>query len=116
MDSDGSGNVEVGELGSQLAAMGYELSPEQVNAFIADIDRDSDGQVSAMEFLTALHDCMRAAAVSGCFKDAKAWKFDNPRKFSFLTKVRPPRPRPSYAAVAAPPNITRLFALLWPPP
>jgi calmodulin len=51
LDKDGNGVISAQELREVLAALGDQLSDEDVNEIIRDVDTDGDGQVNYEEFL-----------------------------------------------------------------
>ena len=43
-DADGSGEIDVGELGDGLRRLGVDLAPEELNEFIDDVDVDGGSE------------------------------------------------------------------------
>jgi calmodulin len=65
-DADGSGTIDIKELGSGLASLGVVLDSSQLRAFREDIDFDGDGEISLPEFLMAVrqHERLKEQAKS----------------------------------------------------
>ena len=51
LDSDASGSVSADEMGSLLRKMGVQLEGDKFMELIAQIDKDSDGEITFYEFL-----------------------------------------------------------------
>eukprot|EP00899_Mesostigma_viride_P025012 jgi/Mesvir1/5696/Mv15711-RA.1 len=54
MDVDGSDSIDADELLAGLTKMGYDMSKEEVDTLMEEIDLDCNGQVKLTEFVTAL--------------------------------------------------------------
>ena len=62
-----NGDAEIGvlELGRALMTLGIHLTPDQLNAFKADVDMEGDGEISATEFLLSVRVRLLATANAG---------------------------------------------------
>ncbi|OAY35427.1 caltractin [Manihot esculenta] len=49
-DTDGSGTIDAKELNVAMRALGYEMTEEQINLMIADVDKDGSGAIDYDEF------------------------------------------------------------------
>ncbi|KAK4262291.1 hypothetical protein QN277_027871 [Acacia crassicarpa] len=49
-DTDGSGTIDARELNVAMRALGFELTEEQINQMIADVDKDGSGAIEYDEF------------------------------------------------------------------
>ena len=54
-DDDGSGTIDIAELGAICSSLGEDLSRKQLEALIKDVDTNADGTVDWHEFLLAMH-------------------------------------------------------------
>ena len=50
LDSDGSGDITVHELGTAFGSLGYQPTEREINALVAKVDTNRDGVVSFSEF------------------------------------------------------------------
>jgi len=50
-DTDGSGSIDMSELGAVFSAMGQNLSPEELQSLIAQVDDDGSGEIEFPEFM-----------------------------------------------------------------
>ncbi|CAK9167953.1 unnamed protein product [Ilex paraguariensis] len=50
-DTDGSGTIDAKELNVAMRALGFELTEEQINQMIADVDKDKSGAIDFDEFV-----------------------------------------------------------------
>nr|KAJ3418153.1 hypothetical protein HK105_000273 [Polyrhizophydium stewartii] len=50
-DLDGSGTIDVDELGEVMKSMGIEVSEKEIRAMMAQIDDDGSGEISVTEFV-----------------------------------------------------------------
>ncbi|KAJ3673702.1 hypothetical protein LUZ60_005694 [Juncus effusus] len=50
-DLDGSGSIDAKELNVAMRALGFEMTPEQINQMIAEVDKDGSGAIDFDEFL-----------------------------------------------------------------
>uniref|UniRef100_A0A2P2IX10 Caltractin n=1 Tax=Rhizophora mucronata TaxID=61149 RepID=A0A2P2IX10_RHIMU len=50
-DTDGSGNIDARELNVAMRALGFEMTEEQINQMIADVDKDGSGAIDFDEFV-----------------------------------------------------------------
>ena len=55
-DADGSGDIDVEELGAGLSSLGVKLKSEELHAFASDIDDDGGGTISLDEFIAAVRE------------------------------------------------------------
>ena len=53
-DADGSGSIDVDELGEICRALGEDMTDKQVRALIAEIDKNGNGLVEWEEYLEAM--------------------------------------------------------------
>ncbi|XP_050129418.1 probable calcium-binding protein CML20 [Malus sylvestris] len=49
-DTDGSGTIDAKELNVAMRALGFEMTEEQINQMIADVDKDGSGAIDFDEF------------------------------------------------------------------
>ncbi|XP_056176286.1 caltractin [Syzygium oleosum] len=49
-DTDGSGTIDAKELNVAMRALGFEMTEEQINQMIADVDKDGSGSIDYDEF------------------------------------------------------------------
>ncbi|GMG99841.1 hypothetical protein Nepgr_001681 [Nepenthes gracilis] len=49
-DTDGSGTIDAKELNVAMRALGFEMTPEQIDQMIADVDKDGSGAIDFGEF------------------------------------------------------------------
>ncbi|XP_056685634.1 caltractin-like [Spinacia oleracea] len=49
-DTDGSGTIDTKELNVAMRALGFEMTEEQINQMIADVDKDGSGAIDFDEF------------------------------------------------------------------
>ncbi|KAH7566576.1 hypothetical protein JRO89_XS08G0191900 [Xanthoceras sorbifolium] len=49
-DTDGSGTIDAKELNVAMRALGFEMTDEQINQMIADVDKDGSGAIDFDEF------------------------------------------------------------------
>ncbi|XP_052206271.1 caltractin-like [Diospyros lotus] len=49
-DTDGSGTIDAKELNVAMRALGFEMTDEQINQMIADVDKDGSGAIDYDEF------------------------------------------------------------------
>jgi len=65
MDEDGSGEIDVTELGAMLKAQGHELKEDELKAVMAHLDSDGDGDtLSFEEFMTVMDDLDHGAGLA----------------------------------------------------
>ncbi|KAD3338602.1 hypothetical protein E3N88_34123 [Mikania micrantha] len=50
-DTDGSGTIDAKELNVAMRALGFEMTEEQINQMIADVDKDGSGAIDFDEFV-----------------------------------------------------------------
>ncbi|CAN4079658.1 unnamed protein product [Withania somnifera] len=50
-DTDGSGTIDASELNVAMRALGFEMTGEQVEQMIADVDKDGSGAIDFDEFV-----------------------------------------------------------------
>ncbi|XP_020705002.1 caltractin isoform X1 [Dendrobium catenatum] len=50
-DTDGSGTIDAKELNVAMRALGFEMTEEQINNMIADVDKDGSGAIDFDEFM-----------------------------------------------------------------
>eukprot|EP01059_Diplonema_ambulator_P036090 TRINITY_DN8850_c0_g1_i2.p1 TRINITY_DN8850_c0_g1~~TRINITY_DN8850_c0_g1_i2.p1 ORF type:complete len:192 (+),score=56.37 TRINITY_DN8850_c0_g1_i2:52-627(+) len=50
-DTDGSGSIDVHELGNVFSSFGQNLSPDEIAAMIQEVDADGSGEIEFEEFL-----------------------------------------------------------------
>ncbi|KAK6934567.1 EF-hand domain, partial [Dillenia turbinata] len=50
-DTDGSGTIDAKELNVAMRALGFEVTEEQINQMIADVDKDGSGAIDFDEFV-----------------------------------------------------------------
>lgn len=50
-DTDGSGTIDAKELNVAMRALGFEMTEEQINNMIADVDKDGSGAIDFDEFV-----------------------------------------------------------------
>ncbi|CAI0430031.1 unnamed protein product, partial [Linum tenue] len=50
-DTDGSGTIDAKELNVAMRALGFEMTEEQINQMIADVDKDGSGSIDFDEFV-----------------------------------------------------------------
>ncbi|CAN8254803.1 unnamed protein product [Cochlearia groenlandica] len=50
-DTDGSGTIDAKELNVAMRALGFEMTEEQINKMIADVDKDGSGAIDFDEFV-----------------------------------------------------------------
>ena len=50
-DTDGSGSIDVDELGEVFSSFGHDYSPEEIQAMINEVDADQSGEIEFEEFL-----------------------------------------------------------------
>ncbi|KAL6961490.1 putative calcium-binding protein cml13, partial [Sarracenia purpurea var. burkii] len=50
-DTDGSGTIDAKELNVAMRALGFEMTDEQINQMIADVDKDGSGAIDFDEFV-----------------------------------------------------------------
>ncbi|PKA49136.1 Caltractin [Apostasia shenzhenica] len=50
-DTDGSGTIDAKELNIAMRALGFEMTEEQINNMIADVDKDGSGAIDFDEFV-----------------------------------------------------------------
>ncbi|KAK1281348.1 putative calcium-binding protein CML13 [Acorus gramineus] len=50
-DTDGSGTIDAKELNVAMRALGFEMTDEQINQMIADVDKDGSGAIEFDEFV-----------------------------------------------------------------
>ncbi|KAJ4964102.1 hypothetical protein NE237_024041 [Protea cynaroides] len=50
-DLDGSGTIDAKELNVAMRALGFEMTEEQINQMIADVDKDGSGAIDFEEFV-----------------------------------------------------------------
>lgn len=53
-DADGSGTIEARELGQVMRDLGHEMSPEELDAMVSEIDEDGSGEIDFEEFMQAI--------------------------------------------------------------
>jgi Ca2+-binding EF-hand superfamily protein len=53
-DTDGSGDIDIEELGAGIQSLGVKLTRHELNAFASDIDDDGGGTIGLDEFITAV--------------------------------------------------------------
>ena len=63
-DSDSSGSIDVDELSTVLAAMGFELPHDKMREAIQEIDHNSSGSLDLLEFMEMIVRC--GASLSPC--------------------------------------------------
>jgi len=51
MDEDGSGAIDIGELGRAMERLGKPKNQLQLKKMIEEVDNDKDGEISYLEFL-----------------------------------------------------------------
>lgn len=56
LDADSSGTVSIGELGAGLEALGFDVSPGEMEVLMARIDTNRDGSLQLSEFVASLVD------------------------------------------------------------
>ena len=49
-DTDNSGTIDAKELNVAMRALGFEMTEEQINQMIADVDKDGSGSIDYEEF------------------------------------------------------------------
>uniref|UniRef100_A0A0A9H3S4 EF-hand domain-containing protein n=1 Tax=Arundo donax TaxID=35708 RepID=A0A0A9H3S4_ARUDO len=57
-DTDGSGFIDARELNVAMRALGFEMTPEQINQMIAEVDKDGSGTIDFDEFVHMMTDKM----------------------------------------------------------
>ncbi|XP_062201652.1 probable calcium-binding protein CML8 [Phragmites australis] len=57
-DTDGSGSIDPRELNVAMRALGFEMTPEQINQMIAEVDKDGSGTIDLDEFEHMMTDKM----------------------------------------------------------
>ncbi|KAJ1295644.1 hypothetical protein BS78_01G238700 [Paspalum vaginatum] len=57
-DIDGSGTIDARELNVAMRALGFEMTPEQINQMIAEVDKDGSGTIDFDEFVHMMTDKM----------------------------------------------------------
>ncbi|KAM0870963.1 hypothetical protein ACQ4PT_039696 [Festuca glaucescens] len=57
-DTDGSGTIDPRELNVAMRALGFEMTPEQINQMIAEVDKDGSGTIDLDEFVHMMTDKM----------------------------------------------------------
>ncbi|KAF8720736.1 hypothetical protein HU200_023642 [Digitaria exilis] len=57
-DIDGSGTIDARELNVAMRALGFEMTPEQINQMIAEVDKDGSGTIDFDEFVDMMTDKM----------------------------------------------------------
>jgi len=57
-DTDGSGTIDPKELNVAMRALGFEMTPEQINQMIAEVDKDGSGTIDLDEFVHMMTDKM----------------------------------------------------------
>eukprot|EP01065_Artemidia_motanka_P018082 TRINITY_DN2142_c0_g1_i1.p1 TRINITY_DN2142_c0_g1~~TRINITY_DN2142_c0_g1_i1.p1 ORF type:complete len:287 (+),score=128.49 TRINITY_DN2142_c0_g1_i1:77-862(+) len=50
-DTDGSGSIDVSELGEVFKAFGQEVSPDEIQQMLSEVDDDGSGEIEFEEFL-----------------------------------------------------------------
>ncbi|KAB1214717.1 Caltractin [Morella rubra] len=55
-DIDGSGTIDAKELNVAMRALGFEMTEEQINQMIADVDKDGSGAIDFDEFVYMMTD------------------------------------------------------------
>ncbi|XP_043711073.1 caltractin-like [Telopea speciosissima] len=50
-DTDGSGTIDAKELNVAMRSLGFEMTDEQINQMIADVDKDGSGAIDFDEFV-----------------------------------------------------------------
>ena len=60
-DKDGSGTVSTSELGEMMSALGQNLSAEELDAMVEEVDADGSGEIDFDEFCA----CMQKAKKGG---------------------------------------------------
>ncbi|XP_037464082.1 psbP domain-containing protein 5, chloroplastic-like isoform X2 [Triticum dicoccoides] len=57
-DTDGSGTIDARELNVAMRALGFEMTPEQIQQMIAEVDKDGSGTIDLDEFIHMMTDKM----------------------------------------------------------
>ncbi|KAI4969721.1 probable calcium-binding protein CML8 [Hordeum vulgare subsp. vulgare] len=57
-DTDGSGTIDPRELNVAMRALGFEMTPEQIQQMIAEVDKDGSGTIDLDEFIHMMTDKM----------------------------------------------------------
>ncbi|KAL6642989.1 hypothetical protein ACP70R_021170 [Stipagrostis hirtigluma subsp. patula] len=57
-DTDGSGTIDARELNVAMRALGFEMTPEQIQQMIAEVDKDGSGTIDFDEFVHMMTDKM----------------------------------------------------------
>ncbi|XP_015697179.1 probable calcium-binding protein CML8 isoform X1 [Oryza brachyantha] len=57
-DIDGSGTIDPKELHTAMRALGFEMTPEQINQMIREVDKDGSGTIDFDEFVHMMTDKM----------------------------------------------------------
>ncbi|GJV67318.1 probable calcium-binding protein CML20 [Tanacetum coccineum] len=55
-DTDGNGTIDAKELSNAMRALGFEMTKEQLDQMIADVDRDGSGAIDFDEFVYMMSD------------------------------------------------------------
>nr|GEV29010.1 probable calcium-binding protein CML20 [Tanacetum cinerariifolium] len=55
-DTDGNGTIDAKELSNAMRALGFEMTKEQLDQMIADVDRDGSGAIDFDEFVFMMSD------------------------------------------------------------
>nr|XP_043610451.1 probable calcium-binding protein CML20 isoform X2 [Erigeron canadensis] len=55
-DTDGNGTIDAKELSNAMRALGFEMTKEQINDMIADVDKDGSGAIDFDEFVYMMTD------------------------------------------------------------
>ena len=56
-DSDGGGLIDSSELSTIMSILGYEVSGDDLDALVAEVDQDGDGEVNFEEFAMMMKEC-----------------------------------------------------------
>ncbi|KAG8088443.1 hypothetical protein GUJ93_ZPchr0010g9767 [Zizania palustris] len=57
-DTDGSGTIDPKELNVAMRALGFEMTPEEIQQMIAEVDKDGSGTIDFDEFVHMMTDKM----------------------------------------------------------